>query len=238
QLIEQEKMASLGHLARGVAHEINNPLSFVTGNLSVLESRLAKLYPDENIKPIVVDIMNGTKRIAAIVQHLREFTRLDEAERKFVNPAETVDNILTLIAGEMQQDIRIEKNIEQVPMIDCYPRDLNQAITQILLNSAYYVRERNRVENRSVGHIAIHLRKADDKHIELILENDGFPIAPEIIAHIFEPFFTTKPIGKGTGLGLSTVYGIIQRHHGQIRCVSEPLHPVQFIMTLPIALPL
>ncbi|HNO90604.1 MAG TPA: two-component regulator propeller domain-containing protein [bacterium] len=237
QLIEQEKMASLGHLARGVAHEINNPLSFVTGNLSVLESRLAKLHPDENIKPIVTDIMSGTKRIAAIVQHLREFTRLDEAERKYVDLSDMVDNILTLLAGEMQSDIRIEKNIAQVPMIDCFPRDLNQAIAQILMNATYYVRERNRIENRSLGHITIHLNKADEKYVELIIENDGFPIAPEIREHIFEPFFTTKPIGKGTGLGLSAVYGIIRRHHGQIRCVSEPFQPVRFIIMLPFAIP-
>ncbi len=259
QLIQTEKMSSLGEMVAGIAHEINNPVNFIHGNIQCAEDYLHDLldllnlyqeqYPDENfiIEDKVADIdleflkedlsnmlssmKIGTQRIREIVLSLRNFSRLDEAEIKDVNIHEGIDNTLLILNHRLKSKVEVIRNYANLPLIDCYPAQLNQVFMNIISNAIDILIECKEKTNKK---IIIETSKFDDKYIKVGIRDNGLGILPEIINKLFDPFFTTKPVGKGTGLGLSICYQIIEKHQGKIEVISSVGEGTEFVITLPI----
>ena len=259
QLIQSEKMSSLGEMVAGIAHEVNNPVNFIYGNVEYANEYIKDLlslidlyqqeYPESNLKIadriaeidldyIAKDILRvlssmkmGAERIRQIVLSLRNFSRLDEADKKEVNIHEGIDNSLFILNHKISKEITIIKNYGNLPEIECYPAQLNQVFMNILNNAIDAVVE---AENQPDKHINIDTFKLDDHLIKVVIRDNGSGITPEIINKLFNPFFTTKPVGKGTGLGLSISYKIIEKHKGKIEVRSELGKGTEFIIILPI----
>lgn len=259
QIIQSEKMASLGQLAAGVAHELNNPAGYLYGNMELLAEsargleRLLALYDavplsDEmsakvkalkeetdyenalaDLGSIVADCREGAERIRDVVQNLRTFSRLDEAEFKKVDIHESIESTLRLLARYYTaKTVRLVRAYGDLPPVDCYAGQLNQVWLNLLVNAAYAVRRGGevRIETRREGMSAV-----------VTVSDTGDGIAPEHLPRIFDPFFTTKPVGEGTGLGLSVTYGIVERHQGRIEVESRPDEGTTFTVTLPVDAP-
>ncbi|UCC81077.1 MAG: PAS domain S-box protein [Candidatus Zixiibacteriota bacterium] len=246
QLVQSEKMASLGMLVAGIAHEINTPVGAVSSMHDTLMrsieklktavrnechinaetySRLQSLFNTIEDANSVID--SGATRVSNIVKRLRSFARLDEAELKEVDLHEGIEDTLTLIYHEIKHKAKIVKNFGDIPRISCYPGRMNQVFLNLLVNSTQAIREN--------GVITISTRRVNDK-IVIEFEDNGVGIDRHNLSKIFDPGFTTKGVGIGTGLGLSICYQIIQDHHGNIKAESEPGKGTKFTITLPINL--
>lgn len=272
KLVQQEKMSSLGQLVAGVAHEINNPVNFIYGNLAHTEDysrdllRLVALYRDfypdleqpiadliEEIDldflmidlPKMLDSMKlGAERIKEIVQSLRIFSRMDEAEMKVVNIHEGLDSTLTILNGRMKPKnnrlgIEVIREYGTLPEIECYAGQLNQVFMNILVNAIDTLEERD--QQRSMAEmqanpsrIRIMTERRGEQAIIRIQDN-GLGIPQEVQQRLFDPFYTTKPVGKGTGLGLSISYQIVtEKHGGTLICDSTPGAGSTFEITIPL----
>lgn len=256
QIVHSEKMASLGQLAAGVAHELNNPAGFIYGNMEILRTcvagleRLLSFYdnaqlPDsltaqvkvikeetdyerslEDLKSIIADCHSGAERIRDVVQNLRLFSRLDEAEFKKVDIHEGIESTIRLLSQYYGSGrIMLERDYANVPPVDCYAGQLNQVWMNLFINAAQAI--------SSEGRVRVATRKENDKAV-VSISDTGEGIAPEHLKKIFDPFFTTKRVGEGTGLGLSITYGIIERHGGSISVESLRGEGATFTVTLPI----
>jgi len=262
QLIQTEKMSSLGQMVAGIAHEINNPVNFIYGNIQCANEYIQDLlelinlynqqYPEpsfviaEKIEDIDLafisqDLSNllssmkmGAQRIREIVLSLRNFSRLDEAEMKDVDIHEGIDNTLLILNHRIKSDINIVKNYHELPLIECYPAQLNQVFMNILSNAIDALMES---VNNNDKHIIIETEKIKDNYIKVSIKDNGSGIPLEIRNKLFDPFFTTKPVGKGTGLGLSICYQIIEKHQGKIEVFSEVGQGTEFAIALPIKTP-
>lgn len=243
QLVQSEKMASLGSLVAGIAHEINTPVGAVGSMHQTLVRAIDKLL--EHIKnkqgesfdtdPKVARLLevihnandvihSGTDRVREIVRRLRSFARLDEAELKKVDIHEGLGDTLSLIHHEIKHYIEIDEHLGELPEIAVYPSRLNQVFLNLLNNA------RQAIEGK--GRITIET-KQDGDFVEVRITDSGKGIAPEDLTRIFDPGFTTKGAGVGTGLGLSICYQIVRDHHGSLEAVSEPGHGATFILRLP-----
>ncbi|MEA5577207.1 ATP-binding protein [Anabaena sp. UHCC 0451] len=259
QLIQTEKMSSLGEMVAGIAHEINNPVNFIYGNIQCAENYLQDLisllnlyqqqYPDNNgiiddkideidlefltedLSKLLFSMKVGSQRIRGIVLSLRNFSRLDEAEMKDVDIHEGIDNTLLILNHRLNQEIQVIKKYSDLPLIDCYAAQLNQVFMNIISNAIDALREAKKPGNQE---IVIETIPVDDKYIKVRIEDNGTGILPEIINKLFDPFFTTKPVGKGTGLGLSICYQIIEKHQGKIEVNSTVGEGTEFVIILPI----
>lgn len=265
QLIHTEKMSSLGQMVAGLSHEINNPVSFILGNVHPARNYLKDLtylielyqqtYPHptaeiqqavrqtdlefvlEDWSKLMDSIELGGKRIQTIVQSLKLFCRLDEAELKTVDINESIDNTLKIWqhrfkgrgAGNYTTEIEIVKDYGQLPQVTCYASQLNQVFANILNNAI------DAIESQSEGgKITIRTSAISDR-IAIAIADNGAGMSEEVVAHMFDPFFTTKPVGSGTGLGLSISHQIVvEKHKGQIRCVSTPGHGTELIVEIPV----
>ncbi|UCE67522.1 MAG: PAS domain S-box protein, partial [Candidatus Zixiibacteriota bacterium] len=244
QLVQSEKMASLGMLVAGIAHEINTPVGAVSSMHDTLMRSLEKLKTAvrnecsvnaetygrlqalfKTIEDANSVIDSGTGRINNIVKRLRSFARLDEAELKEVDLHEGIEDTLTLMHHEIKHKAEIVKNYGDIPKISCYPGRMNQVYLNLLVNSAQAIKEK--------GVITISTRRVNDR-IVIEFEDNGVGIARKDLSRIFDPGFTTKGVGIGTGLGLSICYRIIQDHHGEIKAESEPGKGTKFTITLPV----
>jgi PAS domain S-box-containing protein len=245
QLVQSEKMAALGNLVAGVAHEINSPLGSISANADVSARALEILCKAMEDKEVLdaftshpklqqaVKIINesnnttriASKRIVEIVRSLRNFARLDEAEKNRVNVHDGIDSTLMLIQHEIKQRIEIIKNYGDVPDIECLPNQLNQVFMNILMNSAQAIEDQ--------GTITI-TTKRDGDWVVMEFADDGKGIPQESLVRIFDPGFTTKGVGVGTGLGLSISYRIIQEHGGSIDASSEVGKGTIFTVKLPV----
>lgn len=273
QLVQSEKMSSLGQLVAGVAHELNNPVSFIYGNLVHVQeytqdlTDLLELYqsyyprPEKAIQDAIADkdldfiledlpkLLNsmkvGANRIREIVLSLRTFSRLDEAQFKEVDLHSGIDSSLMILQSGFQEKfphttIEIIKNYGKLPLVECYPGQLNQAFMNILTNAIDALQEQSLLKSQKPDvaddnlQLQIHTCLVDQSHIQIRIVDNGIGISPEVQKYIFDPFFTTKPVGKGTGLGLAISHQIIVgTHKGQLSCFSTPGQGTEFIIEIP-----
>ncbi|HKR05146.1 MAG TPA: ATP-binding protein, partial [Bacteroidia bacterium] len=246
QLIQSEKMASLGQLTAGVAHEINNPINFVSANVNPLKRNFAELidviknkktlnadelnYTINETHELLTGIEEGSRRTAEIVIGLRNFSRLDEEEMKKASINEGIHSTLVLLKSKLKQNnIEVINLFDDLPEIECYPGKLNQVFMNIISNAIDAISEN--------GKIIITTSKENDR-IKISICDNGKGMSREVKQKIFDPFFTTKDVGKGTGLGLSISYGIIEKHKGNIEVNSEVGKGSEFLISLPAAYPL
>ena len=239
QLVQSEKMRSLGQLVAGVAHELNNPIGFVHANLQLLEEYVGRLTrpgvgPEERakvreaIRKLLARSREGTERVKQIVQDLRSFSRTDHAELQDASLNEEIDRTLALMEPRLKGGIEIVRDYGELPRVRCYAGQLNQVFMNLLMNAC------DAMEGR--GRLCVTTRSEGD-YVRLDFEDNGPGISPELASRIFEPFFTTKPVGKGTGLGLSLSHGIVERHGGSMNVHSEPGHGTRFSIRLPLVPP-
>ena len=279
QLIQNEKMASLGQLVAGIAHEINNPVSFIYGNLPYVNDyimellKLVRLYQQheansnrdiqilqtqaeavdvdfifEDLPKLLTSMKVGATRIRDIVISLRNFSRLDESEIKFVDLHEGIDSTLLILGHRMKigselVEVQVIKNYGELPRIQCYPAQLNQVFMNLLVNALDAIEEDLNGEklNREGDRlpkiwIATHLN--EQEQVEINIRDNGSGIEQKNLSRIFDRFFTTKDVAKGTGLGLALSWQIIvEKHGGGIAVNSTPNQGTEFKISLPINLP-
>jgi two-component system, NtrC family, sensor kinase len=269
QILQNEKMSSLGQLVAGIAHEINNPVSFIHGNVVHAEDYIQELltlialyqqhYPQpvaaiadhtaaidfdylrQDLPKLLASMQMGTERIRDIVQSLRLFSRLDEAEVKSIDIHAGLDSALMILQSRLKgngdrRDIQIIKNYGQLPHVECFASQLNQVFMNLLVNAidALDGCTNHGTSDDYLPYIGITTMTQDDRVLIRVADNgSGIPTA--IQAQIFDPFFTTKPIGQGTGMGLSISYQIItDKHQGQLSCQSTPGHGTEFVIQIPL----
>jgi PAS domain S-box-containing protein len=264
QLIQNEKLASIGQLAAGVAHEINNPIGYVFSNFGTLQTYLQDLLrlidafvaaePGlsseemrqemaalrkeidlDYLKGDIIALMNesreGIERVRKIVQDLKDFSHVDaSADWQWADLHRGLESTLNVVNNEIKYHADVIREFGTLPRVQCLPSQLNQVFMNLLVNAAHAM------EGHERGTITVRTGTREDQ-IWIEVSDTGCGIPPDVINRIFDPFFTTKPVGKGTGLGLSLSYGIIQKHHGELKVCSTPGEGTTFHITLPITQP-
>lgn len=237
-LIHSEKMAGLGQLVAGIAHEINNPLAFVINNIFIVEEALAKISKDPELPPHIGaktgkmqqrigDAHIGATRVKELVTKLRTFSRLDEGTIKTIDVHESIESVLLFLRHKLDNRIEVERNYGQVEKLTCLAGELNQVLMNVIANAIDAIEGPGRITLTTAqqnGHFTIRVR------------DTGKGIPESIRNRIFEPFFTTKPVGQGTGLGLAISYGIVKAHHGSMEFTSAPGEGTEFILQIPTSL--
>ncbi|MDJ0772302.1 MAG: ATP-binding protein [Mastigocoleus sp. MO_167.B18] len=275
KLIQNEKMASLGQLVAGIAHEINNPVNFIHGNVIHAQNYAQELlelvqiyqeeYPEPNITiqeemeaidfeflqqdicQLLQSMRVGTERIRELVKSLRIFSRFDEAEFKPVDIHEGIESTLMMLKHRLKGTvnncgIKVIKEYANLPLLQCYPGQLNQVFMNLLVNSIDALDEYNqqiKLENipAKPSQIRIKTEVIDNQWVKICIQDNGSGIPEEVQSKIFDPFFSTKPIGKGTGLGLSISYQIVvEKHQGKLICNSKPGKGTEFAIYIPLHL--
>lgn len=227
QLINSEKMASLGQLIAGVAHEINTPLASINSNNSII-SKFIKKIEDEDLAQTLREIneidREAVTRISNIVKSLKKFVRLDEAELQEADINKELDLTLDLMRHETKNRIKIIKNYAEIPLIKCYPNMLNQVFMNILINACQSIEGQGEIEITTLY---------DGKNLTVKIKDSGKGISKDKIDKIFTAGYTTKGVGVGTGLGLAISQKIMQKHNGEISVTSEPNAGAEFTITVP-----
>jgi signal transduction histidine kinase len=254
QLIQSEKMASLGQLVAGIAHEIKNPLNFIYGNTDFLRryvsnlKELLRIYEEEDptrqreavrelkdrvnfefvlgdLATLIDNFEEGAERIHSIIGDLRAFSRLDSDDFRMVDVHEPIELALNLVRQEYRDRITIHREYGELPKIECHSGRLSQVFMNLMSNACQAI----------VGEGDIWIRtSAGSDQVGVEIEDSGSGIEANHLHKVFEPFFTTKPVGKGTGLGLSISYGIVQNHKGTISVESPPGKGTSFRIELPV----
>jgi PAS domain S-box-containing protein len=236
RLLLADRMASVGTLAAGVAHEINNPLAYTIANLGLLAGdlpQIAAALPQraQAIAAMLADARDGAERVRKIVRGLKTFSRAHEEERVPIDPAHVVDQAIHLALNEIRHRARLVKDYAPVPPVWADEPRLVQVFINLLVNAAHSLPE----ERAEGNEIRVAIRKRDAGRVIIEVRDTGSGIPAEIIGRVFDPFFTTKPVGKGTGLGLSICHGIVTRMNGEITVESEVGKGSVFSVLLPIA---
>ncbi|MBD0388493.1 MAG: HAMP domain-containing histidine kinase, partial [Nostoc sp. C3-bin3] len=281
QLIQTEKMSSLGQLVGGIAHEINNPVNFIDANIVIINDYTKNLlslitlfqkrdrhlvseiqafieeidldFIKEDVPKILSSMKMGAGRISKLVLSLRNFSRLDEADKKEVDIHNGLDSTLLILQNRLggegnHPDIQVIKEYGNLPKVECYPGQLNQVFMNILNNSIDTLKEsiigcQLVVHGKTTGNqqlttnnpqIRICTEVLDSNQVIIRIADNGCGMTEAVKQKVFDPFFTTKPVGSGTGLGMSISYQIINKHGGQLKCVSAPLQGTEFIIQIPI----
>lgn len=247
QLIRTEKLASLGVLSAGIAHEINNPLAFIKSNFTTLkryfEAYQVSVNKDEvstqemRGKPLDFDfiskdtvlifgeISEGMERVQDIVQELKSFARSKSSDRKLANPNDAFESAIKITYNQLKYKCSLGIKLGDIPEIECNVNELSQVFINMLMNAADAMDESGLIEIRSWF---------DGTLINFTIQDDGNGIPEEHLDQIFTPFFTAKPVGKGTGLGLSVSFGIIEDLGGNIEVETEVNKGTCFHITLPV----
>lgn len=251
-VIQSEKLASIGQIAAGVAHEINNPVGFVKSNISAIDRYLAKMigyiellershpsqevvkrhrrelkidYVVDDIPEIIVESLGGIERVETIVRNLKSFSRLDSAQMTEVDLNACLDTTISIIWNEIKYNAELVKDYGELPQVTCFPQQMNQVFMNLLVNAAHAIETAGTIRVSTLS---------DQERVYVMVADTGCGIPPQICDRIFEPFFTTKPAGKGTGLGLSISYDIVKRHGGEMTVKSEVGKGSQFTVSIPI----
>jgi len=255
QLLQSEKMAAIGQLAAGVAHEINNPIGFVNSNLGTLKTyieRLMKLvdayesvarggdpaqleaarrgadleFLRDDLPSLVKESHEGLTRVTKIVQDLKDFSHVDQAELQEADLNAGLESTLNVVWNEIKYKAEVVRELGDIPHVSCVPAQINQVFMNLLVNAAQAIEKRGRIFVRS---------GRENDFVWFEIEDTGKGMTDEVRQRIFEPFFTTKPVGKGTGLGLSISYDIVvKKHGGRIDVSSTPGAGTRFKICLPL----
>jgi len=228
RLIQSEKMASLGVLAAGIAHEINNPLNFIQGGVSALNSYIQETLPDhiEETEPLIDAIQEGVKRSTAIVKSLNKYSRKDDFPHTLCNPHTIIESCLVMVQNQTKNRIDINKDFcTNGTQISCNEGQIHQAILNILINAIQAIEDK--------GEILIKTSTNGQFFIICITDN-GCGIEKNNLPKITDPFFTTKAPGQGTGLGLSITYNIISEHNGNLEFESQKGRGTTVTVKLPL----
>jgi signal transduction histidine kinase len=265
QLVQAEKMASLGQMVAGVAHEINTPLGYVQNNvdlacqivnqmrnlvqafegmtdllasgeageeevktyldtIAVLRGQFNGSYAPEDIENLFGDTLYGLRQISEIVLNLKNFSRLDQAPVDNVNLNECLESVLLIARNVLKHKAEVVRDYGELPPVSCSPSQINQVFLNLLTNAAHAIQGQGRILLKT---------RSDERHVHVVVGDNGRGIAKENLKKIFDPFFTTKPAGEGTGLGLSIAYQIVNAHQGHIRVNSQLGVGTRFCVSLP-----
>ncbi len=255
QLLQSEKLAAIGQLAAGVAHEINNPIGYVMSNIVTLSGyindllRLIRAYESgsmaaelqrlrdqididfltEDIVALVAESQDGIDRVRQIVASLKDFSRADDGGQAVATDLhQCVESALTMCRNELKYKAVVRTELAALPPVVCRAPRIGQVLINLLVNAAHAIEENGEIVVRA-------LPDGDGARIEI--EDNGHGIPAQYLDRIFEPFFTTKPVGQGTGLGLSLSYGIVRDHGGTIKVESTVGRGTCFRVWLPLQPP-
>ena len=236
QLRLADRMASMGTLAAGVAHEINNPLAYVCANISFLSEALSEetLVPEglTELREVMAETQTGIDRVRAIVQDLKDFARGDEELRGPIDVHHVIESALRLVRNELQRhNAWLEQTLQPVPTVLGNGSRLGQVLVNLLVNALQAFPEKRPERNRI--RVATRLEEASGR-VVVEVEDNGVGMSQEVLQRIFDPFFTTKPVGVGTGLGLSICHTIVESMGGTIDVRSTPGRGTLFLLSLPI----
>jgi two-component system, NtrC family, sensor kinase len=263
QLIQTEKMSSLGQMVAGIAHEINNPVNFIGGNIDYANQYIQDLtdlvtlyqeyYPNppdailERIEDIELEFLRedlpktlssmkmGADRIHEIVVSMRNFSRSDDGNMKSADIHEGIDSTLVILNHRLKQGIQVIKQYGKLPAVECSAAQLNQVFMNVIGNAIDALEEVKKGDKGYSPTIWISTEATADNTVTVKIRDNGPGIAAACAQQIFDPFFTTKSIGKGTGLGLAISYQIVAKHHGKIEVNSQIEQGTEFVITLPVA---
>ncbi len=256
QLLQQEKMASVGQLAAGIAHEINNPMGFIQSNLGTLKNYgetlkeyvqdldlMATKYSEaeqkhlvelrsmldidfvfEDMPTLISESVAGAKRVRDIVQTLKSFSHVDQAEVQEININECLNSTVETAASTLKQKATVVTEFGELPLLECRPHEMSQLFLNLLLNASQAIAQQGEIRVKT---------SLEGDMIVIAVSDTGCGIPQEIIGRIFEPFFTTREVGKGTGLGLSMCYDIVKKHKGTIKVDSTVGAGTTFTIRLP-----
>jgi two-component system, NtrC family, sensor kinase len=250
QLLQAAKMASIGQLAAGVAHEINNPIGYVSSNLCTLHGYVKDLFTllgssaataaapgsgvdvdflREDTVALLDECDAGLARVKKIVQDLKDFSRIDQTQDwADADLAECLASTLNIVHNEIKYKAMVVKELQPLPAVPCIASQISQVLLNLLVNAGQAIEGDGRITLRS-GH------NAAEAWLEV--QDNGCGIPPDQLDRIFDPFFTTKPVGQGTGLGLSLSYSILRKHHGRLEVRSEVGVGSCFRVVLPLRQP-
>jgi len=262
QLIQTEKMSSLGQVVAGVAHEINNPVSFIYGNipyverymrdlltlieayreqvevtedLQALESSIELSFLQQDLPRILQSMRDGSARIREIVASLRSFARLDEASCKMVDLHEGLRSTLAVLRTQIDPAIAIQENYGTLPEVECCPAALNQVFISLLRNAVEALAATNTANKYiAITTEAFEVSATGATWVRIAIADNGCGIPETIQDKVFDPFFTTKDVGQGSGLGLAVAYQtVVHQHHGRLLFHSTPCQKTEFVIELP-----
>jgi len=240
RLLTSARLAAVGELAAGLAHEINNPLAYIGANLRALReywNGLAEAWREDAPKrdmsevfdegaAMLDDSLEGVERSAAIVRDVRVFSRGGGDRRERCDPNVLLERALRIAAPHLRERVRVERELGDVGAVDAAPSELERVFLNLVVNAAQAI--------AGAGTIWLRTARYEDA-VEIAIADDGAGIAPGLVDRIFDPFFTTKPVGEGTGLGLTISHEIVRRHGGSIDVSSEPGRGTEFRIRLPAA---
>jgi two-component system NtrC family sensor kinase len=250
KLYESEKLASVGRLAAGVAHEINNPIGFIRSNLSTASSYLASFnkidalvesdagidalqaawhaedmpFLHRDLRDILDESIDGADRIAAIVKDLKGFSRINEAAEESADINQMIRQVCNVAAAELRGKAEVALDLGEIPPLRCHPGELGQVLLSLLVNAADAMTSPGKIQFRT---------RLKDGRICIDVRDHGCGIPESVLPHVFDPFFTTKEVGKGMGLGLTVCLNIIQAHGGTLTVKSKPDQGTLVSISLP-----